>query len=97
MRELLDFKSCADAMEEAARVRLLVIDDLQAPPRAEGLALVEELLIRRHASGLPLVITTNLRRQAFEAAFGDRIVDRLKDWGEFVEMPGRSLRGVGAT
>lgn len=93
VRELLDFKTCAEAMEEAADVRLLVIDDLQALPRAEGLALLEELLIRRHAEGLPLVVTTNLRRQAFEAAFGDRITDRLKDWGEFHELPGKSLRG----
>jgi DNA replication protein DnaC len=95
VRDLLNFRSVDEAMDEAARVRLLIIDDLQAPPRAEGLALLEELLIRRHASGLPLVVTTNLRRQAFEV-FGDRIADRLRDWGEYVEVPGRSLRGRGA-
>jgi DNA replication protein DnaC len=95
VRDLLDFKSCAETMEDAASARLLVIDDLQAPPRAEGLALVEELLIRRHADCRPLVVTTNLRRQAFEAAFGDRVADRLRDWGEFVEMPGKSLRTGG--
>ena len=93
VRDLLNFKTVERTMEDAAGVPLLVIDDLQEPPRAEGLALLEELLIRRHADGRPLVVTTNLRRQPFEAAFGDRISDRLKDWGTYHELPGKSLRG----
>jgi DNA replication protein DnaC len=95
VRELLDFDTAAEVMEEAASVRLLIVDDLQMPARAEGLAVLEELLVRREAEGLPIVITSNLRRTQFEAAFGDRVADRLRAWGDYYEAPGKSLRSGG--
>lgn len=92
-RELTEYRSASDAMEEYAHVRVLVIDDLQVPHRPEGIAAIEELLIRREADGKPVVISTNLRKAAFASGFGDRVMDRLRSWGEYHELAGKSLRG----
>jgi DNA replication protein DnaC len=93
VRDLLDYRKGDEAMEHATHVRLLVLDDLQVPSRPEGVAVLEELLCRREADRLPLLITTNLPKVEFELSFSDRLVDRVRAWGPYFELPGRSLRG----
>ena len=90
-RRLMDFHQVDEAMASVTQIRMLVIDDL-ADLEPRGLALVEEVLIVRHAEDLPVVITTNLTPTRLAEMFSDRINDRLRAWGQVVECRGGSLR-----
>lgn len=90
-RRLLDYRLVDEAMSEMTRMTLLVIDDLcDLEPRA--LALIEEVLIVREAEELPVVVTSNLTPARLNELLSDRVVDRLRTWGEIVECRGASLR-----
>jgi len=75
----------------------LVLDDLgreYLDDRGWLLSLVEGVLDARYAARRPTIITTNLARDLFKARYGERIVDRLREAGTFIEVVGPSLRAA---
>lgn len=91
LRDLLDYRSVDKTMDRATRTSLLVVDDL-VDLEPKGLALFEEVIITREAEGRPLVITSNLTPKRLNEMFSDRVVDRLRVWGDTVTCTGASLR-----
>jgi len=76
------------------RARRLVLDDLGAEHLNDSSrCLVDGLLDARYRAGNPIVITTNLTARQFRARYGERIVDRIRDGGRFVQVSGNSMRG----
>jgi DNA replication protein DnaC len=78
-------------MTRACRAGLLVLDDLRAMTSAEA-SLLDEVFIRREQEGRPVVFTSNLTRKQLDAALSDRVLDRIRAWGDVHEVPGKSLR-----
>jgi len=92
------FGSMSPYSDDARAVVLakrLVLDDLGAEyADAKGffLANLDALIDHRYAQRLGTIITTNLGSQAFKA-YGDRVLDRLRESGSFKQVFGKSLRG----
>lgn len=85
--------------DEASRERMhsprLVIDDLGAEYLdAKGFlaSLLDSLWDYRYSHRLPTVVTTNLTLKQFQARYSERIKDRLRECGDFVEVSGDSMR-----
>ena len=91
-RRLLDYHQADEAMREATTSSLLVLDDLNLGGNARALAMIEEVIIAREAEGRALVVTSNLTPQQLRAVFSDRVVDRLRAWGDTVACTGPSFR-----
>lgn len=82
-------------MEPFEQCSMLVIDDLGVEyldAHGSFLTTLDGLIDARYAGGLRTVITTNLTADAFKARYGERIADRIRETGEFVELAGKSLR-----
>lgn len=99
---LTRFAPWDERITELERAPIFVLDDLgqeEATPR--GLATIDSLLTRRDAEGRPTIITTNVFGSVFREAYGDRIIDRLRQSGLdengkarwWVRCEGDSLRG----
>lgn len=74
----------------------LVVDDLGTEYQdAKGnfMAIFDELLSHRYDHNLPLVLTTNLDAEAFSVRYGARVVDRLREVGDFKSIAAPSMRG----
>jgi hypothetical protein len=83
------------AMRELERASALVIDDLGVEYDDKGGAFrsfLDGLVNSRYAACLPTLITTNLTASDFRARYGERIADRIREAGRFVELAGESLR-----
>lgn len=83
-------------MLKLTRSRALVIDDLgveYADKKGAYSSLLDEVINSRYSAELPTVITTNLPGAEFKARYGERIADRIREAGRFVELGGESLRG----
>ena len=85
--------------DELRSARLLTIDDMGTEPRDEkgwAAANFESLIDHRYDWERPTVLTTNLPFDAFRARYlttdGGRLMDRLKECGEFVEITEGSRR-----
>jgi hypothetical protein len=95
---LLISSASEDTFERAAAADLLAIDDVgSAYRKPDGLAdaLLEELFVRREANEALTFVSTNLTRPRFAEVVGDRVADRIAgEWGEWINLPGRSLRRV---
>lgn len=89
--------------EELARAKLadlVIVDDLGADaigPRSQWASILDELVSVRHAEGLPLLMTSNLRSEALRQRYGGRIADRVRDRGVCLENNGPSRRQRRAT
>jgi hypothetical protein len=88
--------------DEASRERMhsprLVIDDLGAEYLdAKGFlaSMLDSLWDYRYSHRLPTVVTTNLSLKQFQARYSERIKDRLRECGDFVEVSGESMRRSG--
>jgi DNA replication protein DnaC len=80
-------------LEECA---LLAIDDLgteYADDKGSFMATLDGLVNARYADERRTVITTNLQANTFKARYGERIADRIREAGRFVELASKSLRG----
>lgn len=80
-----------DIIEVCKRVKLLVIDEvgLSSGGRDE-LPMLHEILNHRHGSAsLRTVLTSNLEKDDFVAAIGERMIDRLRESA----FASRSLKG----
>jgi len=91
-RRLDDFATRGAAMDEAASVTLLVLDDVPVQRHQRVAGLVEELLCTREAYRLATVLTSNATPQQLQALLGDRLIDRFRAWGEIHALTGPSLR-----
>lgn len=69
-----------DIVEACKRVRLLVVDEvgLSGGGRDE-LPMLHEILNHRHGAMKPTVLTSNLEKDEFVAALGERMIDRLRE------------------
>ena len=88
----------ADQIGPLEKVGLLVIDDLgmeYGDERGSFLATLDGLINARYSAQLKTVITTNLPWAKFKKRYGERIADRLRECGRFVELDGKSLRKKG--
>jgi DNA replication protein DnaC len=85
-----------EAVGEIETADRLVIDDLGAEyTDAKGffLSLLDEIINARYGNNRPTVITTNLDVMAFRNRYGERIADRIREAGRFVNCGAKSLRG----
>jgi DNA replication protein DnaC len=86
----------AEEVEPIEECSLLVIDDLgmeYADEKGSFLATLDGVFNARYAAGLYTVITTNLPSKTFKERYGERLADRIREAGRFVELNGKSLRG----
>tara|TARA_B100001971_G_C18186448_1_gene535933 strand:- start:367 stop:1029 length:663 start_codon:yes stop_codon:yes gene_type:complete len=74
--------------------RILLIDDLGVEYRKDWFnSKFDDLINYRYRKMLPTVITTNLHAEAFKDAYSARIISRIKEWGKFVQLGGKDMRG----
>lgn len=78
---------------------LLVIDDLGTEPRDEkgfAAANFDALMDHRYDHCRKTILTTNLTDETFKqvycTGFGVRLLDRIREVGHFVRVPGQSMR-----
>lgn len=84
-----------DDFRSVERARRLVIDDLgteYADQKGFFLSNLDGLIDARYADELPTVITTNVSAAEFKSRYGERIADRIRGSGAWVEVGGGSLR-----
>lgn len=82
--------------DAGSSARLLVIDDLgaeYADTKDSFLADLDELIDMRWRRGLQTLITTNLVKKLFRTRYGNRIIDRIRQYGGWHEVKHPSLRG----
>lgn len=85
-----------DRMAQLECARALVLDDLGLEfddKSGAFISLVDGLINARYAAMLPTLVTTNMRASDFRARYGERVADRIREVGSFVEIAGASLRG----
>ena len=83
-------------MSRLERCPLLVLDDMggeYADAKGKLASLVDGLVNARYADMRRTVVTTNLPAAQFKARYGERVADRIREVGVFVELKGESLRG----
>lgn len=84
-------------MEPLMSVGRLVLDDLGTEyldEKGSFMATLDELLNERYARQRPTVITTNLNAGGFKTRYAERIVDRIREDGQFVALASASLRSA---
>jgi DNA replication protein DnaC len=87
------------AMGPLETCSVLVIDDLGAEFLDEKGGLLSKLdgiINTRYASNLKTVLTTNVPAAIFAKRYGERIADRIREVGEFVEISDPSFRSGGS-
>lgn len=93
--ELSKLSPYEDEGSMVQKSRNLVIDDLGAEymdPKGFFASNLDALINHRYANDLRTVVTTNIERPNFRPRYGDRIADRIKEAGAFLECGGVSLR-----
>ena len=68
---------------------LLIIDDVGAEHKStSGWAesVFEDLINYRELHRLPTIITTNLTKEDFGKAFGERVLSRIAGWGWYLQL-----------
>lgn len=72
---------------------VLIVDDLGAEEGSGVRAKMDALIYARHGKMATTLITTNLTLGKIRDRYGDRVADRLAEWGEVVTISGESFRG----
>ena len=86
-------------LDEVEMVDFLVLDDLgieYLDGKGWLSSALDSIIYQRHGNRRLTVATTNLGARAFTARYGERIADRLRECGTFIEIAGCSLRSVEA-
>lgn len=95
---LLDPHRRREALDEATKTHVLVLDDLGVEYVKDGGLIdtfLDEIIWTRESEYRPTIITTNLTTDQLKQRLPGRLVDRLRgDWGRVFECPGESLRGA---
>jgi DNA replication protein DnaC len=84
-----------DKMNGLLKTPRLVIDDLGGEYMDKGgfyASLLDEIINERQGASQPTILTTNLDDVAFKARYGERIVDRIREGGRFINCGNKSLR-----
>lgn len=84
-----------EAMDQLLFSKFLIIDDLGVEffdVKGSYAALLDEVIDERYANARKTVLTTNLDVAAFKARYGERLIDRLRESGRFVNVSTPSLR-----
>lgn len=79
------------------KAQALVLDDLggeYVDTKGSLMADLDELVDTYYGDQRPLLITTNLDREAFKSRYGQRIADRLRECGRWFSIASESLRGA---
>lgn len=74
---------------------MLAIDDLgleYADAKGNLQSTLDGLINARYAADLRTIVTTNVPAKGFRRRYGERVADRLRERGRFVELTGESLR-----
>lgn len=85
----------AAEMRKLERASALVIDDLGVEyddKQGAFRSFLDGLVNSRYAACLPTLVTTNLPASEFKQRYGERIADRIREAGRYVELAGDSLR-----
>jgi DNA replication protein DnaC len=85
----------ANAVSSVTKAGFLVIDDLGAEySDSKGFfaSLFDEVVNARYENMRPTILTTNLDVEGFAARYGERIVDRIREAGRFLNCGAQSLR-----
>lgn len=80
------------------RVNFLVLDDIgieYLDGKGFLSAMLDSIIYQRHGNRRPTVITTNLAAPDFKARYGERVADRVRECGSFVQVAGKSRRSKG--
>lgn len=88
------------AMARILGAQRLVLDDLGVEyldEKGAYVSLLDELINERYAMKRPTVITTNLLADDFVRRYGERIRDRIREVGKFVNVGRDSMRKRPAT
>lgn len=82
-------------MNRLLRASRLVIDDLYteySDAKGNFQVILDEVVNDRLGNRRPIVITTNVDVEGFKERYGERIADRIRQYGRFVVFAGESLR-----
>lgn len=79
-------------MDDLATVPVLVLDDAGDEATTAGQDALSGLLLQRSAKFRRTVLTSNLRKEAFERRYGMALADRIRSSGVVVELAGKSMR-----
>jgi len=82
-------------LDTAIEASFLAIDDLGVgyiKKDGYAAAALEEVLHHRHAERLPLLAASNWSPRELARRLSPRTFDRIREWGEVVELSGASLR-----
>lgn len=84
-------------MDRVLKAEVLMLDDMGVEAMLSDLTrdFLDTLFYMRHAKSLATIVTTNLSAEAFAARYGERITDRLREWGAW--FPIRILGSLRAT
>lgn len=77
--------------------KLLGVDDMgtefiRDSDQSWGLSVWDDFIDFRYRNSMPTIITTNLTADEFVRRYGERITDRIREWGHFIEAGGDNLR-----
>ena len=87
------FTPATSRTSDYTHIQALVVDDLGAEDAPGVRGKMDSLIYHRHGRILTTLITTNLSVDRLRDRYGDRVLDRLAEWGQIVEISGRSMRG----
>ena len=86
-------------LEKMMQVSVMVIDDLGVEymdKNGHFSHRLDELIDDRYSNYKKTIITTNLNKKDFQARYGNRVTDRIREGfkhgGDYLEFSGRSLR-----
>ena len=82
-------------IDRVTLAEVLVIDDLGTEYLDKNgflSSFLDEIVNVRYKEQLPTAITTNLDSTAFADRYGERVVDRIREFGKFVSVHGESMR-----
>ena len=95
------FSSWDEELTKLEAAPFLVVDDIGEEERTPKTgAIIQSMISTRDANALPTIITTNLDGETFQARYGKRIIDRLRQSGVaddhatwWIRCTEKSLRG----
>jgi DNA replication protein DnaC len=86
-----------EAWRRIRQAQVLLVDDIgeYSDDKGWGVKVITGLWNHRYSSELKLIVTANTTPAEFKSQWGERIVDRVRESGKFVELGGQSVRRAG--